>query len=75
MRKWLKAKLAAAKAYWDGEMFARGYMWAASALLSGVHSRVSIIDHLEVFSPDAYDEGVLAALNDFNKLLDEEPKP
>lgn len=75
MLKWLKAKLAAAKAYWDGELFSRGYQWAAASLLSGVHSRVSIIDHLEVFAPDAYDKGVLAALEDFNKLLEEMPTP
>lgn len=73
MLKWLKAKLAAAKAYWTDEAFDQGYKWAAASLLSGSLNRVSIIDYLEVFDPSDYDRGVLAALNDFNKLLDETP--
>jgi hypothetical protein len=75
MLKWLKVKLAAMYAHWQGEAFSFGYRWAAGALLSGEHSRISIIDHVDVFTADPYHKGVLAALNDFNKLLDEEPLP
>lgn len=74
MLKWLKAKLAAIRAHWQGEAFAFGYRWAAAALLSGEHSRVSIIDHVDVFSTSPYHKGVLAALNDFNKLMEDEPQ-
>lgn len=75
MLKWLKARLAAIRAHWQGEAFAFGYRWAAAALLSGEHSRVSIIDHVDVFSASPYHKGVLAALNDFNKLMEDEPLP
>lgn len=74
MFKWLTAKIDAAIKHWQGEHFDLGYQWAAGALLSGKYSRVQVIDCVEIFNQSAFDKGMLAALNDYNKLL-EEPAP
>jgi cytosine/adenosine deaminase-related metal-dependent hydrolase len=68
MLKWIKAKLAAARNYFDAEDFRRGYDQAAGELLRG-GTVLSLID--DAISPD-YADGVLAASTDFHALLDAE---
>lgn len=72
MRKWLKEKLAALKAYWSASEFDYAYNKTAGELLRGDEDVVSMIDRVNLFDQTPYDKGVVAALGDFNKLLNEE---